>query len=98
MLATQLAFLANLHAVYGCLAEVLPALDVAKLASLTLHSAAPSPAHPPARRRAGLAAARAAITSNIWHDAPSRLLLLPACLGASHRRKIFVKNICAPKY
>ena len=79
VLPTQIAFLQNLSTVYPSLLEVMPVIDLSKLVTLTLGSLAAASSHK-LLRRAALTAAREALTSQIWSDPPSRVLLLPSCL------------------
>ena len=102
VLQTQIAFLLNLSSVYPSLLEVMPVIDLSKLVTLTLGSLAAASSHKQLRR-AALTAAREAVTSNIWADPPSRVLLLPSCLGEANLREMilraktyFLRAYCKP--
>ena len=92
VLSTQVAFLLNLSSVYPSLLEVIPVIDVSKLVTLTLGSLASASNHKLVRR-AALIAAREAVTSKMWADPPSRVLLLPSCLGATNNKCIMTPSM-----
>ena len=79
VLPTQIAFLLNLSCVYPSLLDVIPVIDLSKLITLTLGSLTTSNSHKLVRR-AAIMAVKEAVSSPMWDDAPSRVLILPSCL------------------